>query len=84
MRVDLTKLLDHTVWFPAHQTLGRTWETRAEAAMANIGYPTLLRWYNENTKLSLVAEKTELTAGANTQLSKFATSKDPTANQPDI
>ena len=54
MRADLSNLLAHNIWFPAHQTLGRSWETEAEAVLAELGYPALQRWYGEHTKLSLV------------------------------
>ena len=57
MRADLAELLEHNIWFPAHQTLGRDWETRAETIMAEIGYPALIEWYGESTKLSLVGRK---------------------------
>ncbi|MEM7034995.1 MAG: glycosyltransferase family 39 protein [Chloroflexota bacterium] len=63
MTADLDSLLVQTVWFPAHQTLGRSWETKAEAVLAERGYPSLLEWYSENTKLSLVGAKTALTRG---------------------
>lgn len=54
MRSDLAELLKHNVWFPAHQTLGRDWENRAETVVAELGYPTLLEWPNQSTKLSLI------------------------------
>ena len=57
MRRDLTAMLEnHTVWFPAHQSLGHLWEDRAEAIMADVGFPAELRWVNPNTKLSVVGK----------------------------
>jgi hypothetical protein len=56
-------LQENIVWFPAHQALGHGWEDQAEGTMAEIGYPTLLAWYNPNTKLSLVAPQTETQPG---------------------
>ncbi len=57
MRRDLSALLaEHTLWFPAHQSLGHLWEDRAEAMMANLGFPAELRWVNPNTKLSVVGK----------------------------
>ncbi len=64
MHRDLTALLaQHAVWFPAHQSLGHLWEDRAEAVMADIGFPALLKWYNPSTKLSLVGRQASLQAG---------------------
>lgn len=57
MRRDLSVLLaEHTLWFPAHQSLGHLWEDRAETVMADIGFPAELRWVNPNTKLSVVGK----------------------------
>ncbi len=57
MRRDLSALLkNHTLWFPAHQSLGHLWENRAETVMADIGFPAELRWVNPNTKLSVVGK----------------------------
>ena len=62
MRRDLTALLEnHTVWFPAHQSLGHLWEDRAEAVMADIGFPAELRWVNPHTKLSVVGKTAPVT-----------------------
>lgn len=53
MRRDLRKLLADRIWFPAHQTQGRIWENEAESVLTELGYSTLVKWYNINTKLSL-------------------------------
>lgn len=52
---DLTHLLATSprLWFPAHQALGHFWEDEAEADIAALGYPALLRWYSPQTKLTL-------------------------------
>ncbi|MFQ5576754.1 MAG: glycosyltransferase family 39 protein, partial [Anaerolineae bacterium] len=64
MRRDLSDLLQtHVVWFPAHQTAGHIWEDRAEAVMAQIGYPAILRWYTPSTKLSVVAPQSDTHPG---------------------
>ena len=62
MRRDLSALLEnHTVWFPAHQSLGHLWEDRAETVMADIGFPAELRWVNPHTKLSVVGRTAPVT-----------------------
>lgn len=49
------------LWFPAYQAGGHIWEDEAEAAVARLGYPALLRWYSPQTKLTLAgAEQTPL------------------------
>ena len=63
MQADMFTLLADDVWFPAHQTLGRAWETEAERLMAQIGFPTLQVWYNETTKLSLIGRRSEIRPG---------------------
>jgi hypothetical protein len=63
MRFDLVDLLKRNVWFPAHQTAGRGWETQAEQVLAEIGYPALLEWSNPSTKLSLVGRHEPVEAG---------------------
>ena len=63
MHQDLANLLAHNIWFPAHQTLGRAWETEAEVALAELGYPALQKWYGEQTKLSLVGAEAPARAG---------------------
>jgi 4-amino-4-deoxy-L-arabinose transferase-like glycosyltransferase len=52
---DLTNIFETSprLWFPAHQALGHFWEDEAEVAIANLGYPALLKWYNPQTKLTL-------------------------------
>ena len=63
MAADLEILLAHTVWFPAHQTLGRAWEIEAEAILAQQGYPALQTWYNTTTKLSVIGGRAEIQPG---------------------
>lgn len=41
------------LWFPAYQASGHIWEDEAEQAIAQLGYPALLHWYNPQTKLVL-------------------------------
>lgn len=41
------------LWFPAYQAGGHIWEDEAEAAIAQLGYPAVLRWYSPQTKLTL-------------------------------
>jgi len=43
------------LWFPAYQAGGHIWEDEAETALAQLGYPTLLKWYSPQTKLTLAA-----------------------------
>jgi 4-amino-4-deoxy-L-arabinose transferase-like glycosyltransferase len=55
LSADLTRILDESprLWFPAYQASGHIWEDETEAAIAQAGYPALLRWYNPDTKLTL-------------------------------
>jgi len=55
LTADLTEILNHSprLWFPAYQAGGHIWEDEAEAAIARLGYPALLRWYSPQTKLTL-------------------------------
>ena len=65
MARDLRELLaTRKVWFPAHQASGHIWEDQAEAMMAELGYPALLKWYNPVTRLSLVAPDAPVEAGS--------------------
>ncbi|MEM7343677.1 MAG: glycosyltransferase family 39 protein [Chloroflexota bacterium] len=60
---DLTQLLDTSarLWFPAHQTLGHFWEDQAETAIADLGFPALREWPNQQTKLILAGGTPSLT-----------------------
>lgn len=65
-RQDLSHILQTSprLWFPAHQALGHFWEDEAEADIAKLGYPALLRWYGPQTKLTLAGStQTPLAAG---------------------
>lgn len=55
MNRDLTTIFERSprLWFPAYQAGGHIWEDEAEAAIARLGFPALLRWYNPQTKLTL-------------------------------
>jgi 4-amino-4-deoxy-L-arabinose transferase-like glycosyltransferase len=69
---DLTNIFETSprLWFPAHQALGHLWEDEAEAAIASLGYPTLLKWYNPQTKLTLTG--TPFTSFAEGPTANFA------------
>ncbi len=55
LTADLTAIFAQSprLWFPAYQAGGHIWEDEAEAAIARLGYPALLRWYGPQTKLTL-------------------------------
>lgn len=55
LRADLSAILAESprLWFPAYQAGGHIWEDEAEAAIAELGYPALLRWYSPQLKLTL-------------------------------
>jgi hypothetical protein len=64
MRADLARLIDDhpRLWFPAYQSLGRLWETQAEAILNRIAYPAQVDWNLPGTKLTLYGGSGPLTA----------------------
>jgi hypothetical protein len=65
---DLTGLLAESprLWFPAYQASGHIWEDEAEAALAKLGYPAVLKWYSPQTKLVMTGGTQVLTRPAPT------------------
>jgi len=57
LRHDLAAILAQSprLWFPAYQAGGHIWEDEAEAALAELGFPALLKWYSPEIKLTLAA-----------------------------